>query len=483
MKGQSVGATELLWPSGLAMLALREITCQNYSTDQATTLDLLWPAGLINEQARLRTRRHLATPIAIIAFTLSLVLAFVIGPMQMILVATVLDYNWVTTVYYPSALNFVFIASGFATLMSLVALALSWRAQPRATFTNITLAVGTFVEIALIWLSGRIYHWPPHTLSLILLITAATFIIATLFVNKQFFRKSQNTTLTRFILSLLMVCALTEICLVIIYLFQPALTHNSIKVEQQATAQAQAQAPGVSRTLSDLTYVLCTSSYQVVYQSQSGTSGLFECANSGEVYSVQEVPERSNKAMFGAATYLGTTNNADVSLTFPSARYLYRSMPVATDEDELVLMYPASSEQELIDNIAQPLLEYWQNHHDRSLFITIFYNDNFSQISSTRDFILMSALDTMAMLSALPHGNTLQGYLNNAIVPYSYKPDTELEALHELGSTPTLYAESSRIALTNSRHLSLHLPKDTELTSETLHELLQNSFTGGFQAN
>ena len=49
MKGQTVGATGLLWPSDKAMLDLREISCQDYILEETTPLDLLWPASLINE--------------------------------------------------------------------------------------------------------------------------------------------------------------------------------------------------------------------------------------------------------------------------------------------------------------------------------------------------------------------------------------------------------------------------------------------------
>lgn len=481
MKGQTVGATGLLWPSNKAMLDLREISCQDYILEETTPLDLLWPASLINEQARSGTRRSWAIPLATFAFILSIIAAFIIGPLQMILVAAILDYNWVTIVYFPNALHFTLIATGFIALIGFVGLILSWRTHPKPTYVSATLILGSLIEIALIWISGRITSWAPHVLSLILLIVAASFIIAALLINKQFFRKAHNSPFAKTVLSLLMVFALTEAILSAIYVFEPAFTHNPAEVEQLATAHEQAQLPGVSRNLSDLTYVLCNSPYQLIYQAQDGDSGLFECSNSGEVYSVQETPERSNKSVFGAAMYLGTTHDGEVSLAFPNARYLYRTLPNTSAEAELVLMYPAASEQELVDNIVQPLLGYWQKHHDQNLFINIFYNDDFSQVNSTRDFVLMAALDTMVMTASLPRGNTLQGYFNGIIAPYYYEADTALKALRELGSTPELYANSSRIALTDSRHISLHLAAKTELTSETLRELLQNSFVGGIE--
>lgn len=473
-------AATILWPSDEEMLALREITCQDYITSELNALDLLWPASLINEQARAKERRDWSRPLAIFGFVLTSLMAIAIGPMQMVLVATVLDYGWVTTSYYPVALNAVLITAGVVSLINLAALILAWHAQPQHTYLTMTLVAGSVIEIGLIWLTGRVVAWQPHILTLILLLVLAIFFIAALFVNKSYTSRTHNTTATKVILSLMMVATLAELALGIMNIFEINTTSDPERVRQLSTAQAQAHQPEITRTLSDLTYILCGEPYQIVYASQTEPSGLFECKNSGEVFSVTDLHDHSTSVK-GAAMYLGTTRDSIISRAFPNSHYLYRTLPAAT-EDELALMVAASTEQELVDNITQPLLDYWQNHSDRNLFINIFYNDDFSTVSSTRDFVLMSALDTMTMSPTLPRSDRLEGYWEGKLVPYIYQSDSELSALNELGSDPNLYANSSRIALLTHRHLSLHLTAGETFDHDTLHERLQASFTGGLDS-
>lgn len=482
MKGQAVGnMAKILWPSEDEMLALREITCQDYVTNELSALDLLWPASLINEQAR--TKEHFNWPLllAILGFAFSAVLAFVIGPMQMILVAAVLDYGWVTTSYYPAALNFSLITTGIITLVNLTALILSWRAQPQRTHLTLALVAGSTFEIGLIWFTSRVVTWPPHILTLALLLSFAGFLILALLISKQYDSHTKNTVLTKAILSFMIIATLAEICLSAIYLFEPSTSGSPEQIKQLAAAQEQAHLAEVTRPLSDLTYTLCGEPYQIVYASKEGNSGLFECKNSGEVYSVADFKETNGKSLRGAAIYLGTTKSTSLNLTFPNSYYLYRSLPDSNIEDELVLMLPANSEQELIDNVTTPLLDFWQTHSERSIFINIFYNNDLGAVTSTRDFVLMSALDTMSMNPLLPRGDSYKGYLDGKIVPYTYEADTTLQALNELGADPKLYADSSRIALTTHRHISLHLAAGETFDYESLRIKLQESFTGGIE--
>lgn len=473
--------TKILWPSEDEMLALREITCQDYVTNELSALDLLWPASLINEQAR--TKEHFNWPrlLATLGFIFSTILALIIGPMQMVLVATVLDYGWVTTSYYPAALDFSLIAAGIIALINLVTLIISWRAQPQRTHLTIALVAGSTFEIGLIWFTSHVVNWQPHILTLVLLLGFAAFLILALFANKQYDGHTKQTVLTKVILNFMMIAALAEICLSIVYLFEPATSGSPEQIKQLATAQEQAHLAEITRPLSDLTYALCGEPYQIVYASQAEDSGLFECKTSGEVYSVADLKEANGKSLRGAAIYLGTTKNTGLNLAFPNSYYLYRSLPGSNTEDELVLMLSASSEQELIDNVTLPLLDFWQNHSDRSIFINTFYNNDLGAVTSTRDFILMSALDTMSMNTLFPRGDSYKGYLDGKIVPYIYEADTTLQALNELGADPKLYADSSRIALTAHRHLSLHLTAGETLDYDSLYAKLQASFVGGIE--
>lgn len=481
MKGQSVGnVAAILWPSDEDMLALREITCQDYITTELSALDLLWPASLINEQARAKERRDWSRPLAILSFVLTALMAIIVGPMQMILVAAVLDYGWVTTSYYPVALNIVLIASIIVSIINLAALVLAWQARPQRTYLTTVLVAGSVTEIGLIWLTGRVVTWQPHLLTLILLLVLAAFFIAALFINKAYIARTHNNTPTKVALSLMMVLVLAELALGIISIFESNGTGDPERIQQLSSAQEQAHQPEITRTLSDLTYTLCGQPYQIIYASKAAPSGLFECKESGEVFSVTDLRDH-NKSVKGSAMYLGTTKNTPISWAFPNSRYLYRELPATETENELALMVAAATEQELVDNITQPLLNYWQDHSEHNLFINIFYNSDLNTVTSTRDFVLMSALDTMVMSPDLPRGDSYEGYWEGKIVPYNYQGDLELLALNELGSDPKLYADSSRIALLTHRHLSLRLSAGENLTYDTLRERLQSSFVGGLE--
>lgn len=480
MKGQTVGNVGvILWPSDEDMLALHEISCRDYITSEVSALDLLWPASLINEQARQHARRDWSRPLAVLSFLASAVMAVAIGPMQMILVAAVLDYNWVTSNYFPTALNVAFVATGVVAILNLVALVLAWRARPQQTYLTMTLVAGSSVEVALIWLAGNVVDWQPHMLTLILLIAFAVSLIGALIVSKGYTSRTHHNTITKVGLTLLIVAALAELALSTLHVFGSDKVNDPERLRQLAVAQEQAHRAEVTRGLSDLAYILCGEPYQIVYASQETASGLFQCKESTEVYSVTDLLSR-DKTVKGAAMYLGVTKNSGVGIYFPNARYLYRALPSAS-EDELALMVGAATEQELVDNITQPLLEYWQKHSERDLFVNIFYNSDLNAVSDTRDFVLMSALDTMAMSADLPRGNAYEGYWDGKILPYIYEADLKLAALNELGSDPKLYADSSRIALLTHRHLSLRLTAGEGFSYETLREKLQDSFVGGIE--
>lgn len=474
--------TEILWPNSEAMSAIADISCRHYATATLSALDLLWPAQLINEQARLKEHHNLSQPLATVGFVLSLILAIIVGPVQMVLVATILDYNWVTASYFPTALHAVLICAGIVALIDLLALAVSWTAQPKHTYITMLLVGGSLAEIALIWLTGKALAWPPHTLTLALILTAAIFIILVLLLNRQFISRSQNSAAAKFGLSLLMATAVAEASLSIVYVLNPPRERDPVNIEQIASEQTQAKLPEIPIFLSNLTFALCDGKYQDIYLAKDEKNGIFECSNSGEVYSVADINDRGTNTIRGAATYLGTTKDTSISLSFPNAYYLYRSVPEALEEDELALMIGASTEQELLDNITDPLLSYWNGHSERNLFVNIFYNNNLENITSTRDFILMSAMETMAMIDKLPHGNTLQSHHDGKIVPYIYQPDTDLIALNELGSNPDLYATATRDALVNHRHISIHLTAGQTYEHSEFYRLLQSSFIGGIES-
>ncbi len=485
MKGQPVGENTqtLLWPDSASMTILRSLSrpYNNLLALDPSAPDLLWPAQLINEQARLRKHKDYSRPLAIIALVTSILLCIVVGPMQLILAALFSDYSWVTGTYYPSALKCVLLAASLVSILNLAALILAWKSQPKPTRTTVALVSGSILSIGAIWLSGCVTTWPPHILTVILLIIALASVFSALFINKQYITKIQNGTPMKVTLSLLMSCCVLEMLLGPIYFIENADHTDPAQLKHLAAAQADARQPGIPEMLSNMTFAICNGKYQTVYMSKAYESGLFECNDSGEVYSVTDIQQQNTNSVRGQATYLGTTKDNTISLAFPSAFYLYRTLPQVTNEDELVLMVGASTERELIDSLVPQLVSYWQNNHSRNLHLSVFYNINMSSVTSVKDYVLMAALDTMVMVEKLPHSNTIRSYLNGEMLSYIFQPDKSLFALNELGSDPSLYSANSRDSFTLQRHISCHLQAEQPLTEDTARELLQTSFVNGAQ--
>lgn len=479
MKGQMVGTDEvLLWPSQSAMSMLISLSRprNKVTVTEIETAELLWPAKLINQQAHLAKRKDYSKPLALIGFIASILLGIVVGPVQLILIAVMLDYNWVTATYYPRALNYVFFFASLNALIDFAALILAWNSRPKRTYQTIALVIGSLTILGIIWLAGCIVSWQPHELTLILMTVTLIFLMAILLLSKQYIRTSKNRTSTKLALTILMALSILVSSFSVVYLVESQANNNPARVEEMTVEMQNSRIQGVPNLLSDLTYLLCADKYQIVHLTENKSSGIFECNSNGDVYSVEDINQRNSNSIRGAATYLGTTRSSDVSLSFPTSRYLYRSMPNLLDSDELVLMYPAQTEVELLDNVTLQLLNYWQNHNSRALFVNIFYNTNLDSVASTKDFILIAALGTLTLIDQLPGGNTRHGPYEGEMLAYIYEPDDDLKALGELGADPKLYASSTRESLTTLRHLSIRLNPGETYDYDTLHTKLQESF-------
>lgn len=162
------GSNGLLWPSNAVMTILLSMSRPRNAVvvTEDTVDDLLWPAELINHQARLRKRLSPVKPLAVVTFILSLVLGFVVGPMQLILAATRSDYTWATATYFPLAVYYVLFGVIIVAIMSLVTLVMAWRSEPKIARLVATLVAGSLAEVALIWYFGCIHVIQPHQLTL-----------------------------------------------------------------------------------------------------------------------------------------------------------------------------------------------------------------------------------------------------------------------------------------------------------------------------
>lgn len=475
----------LLWPNRNAMKAIFALRHANplssnspnipIALEDKSSTQLLWPDALIHKLAQRRSEHNFALPLAITTFILAAILGLAIGPTQLILMATTTDYAWVTNAYYPSALKCVLLISSFVALLSLGTLILAWRAQAEKARLVCVLAAGSLMEILAIWLFGGITALPPHHLTVALIAIVLIFILISLFVSKQYSATTQLSPALQ--ISLTMFSVLSVVCVIIgpLYLSQTSSQVDSAEIAQLAANQAQARVDGVPERLSDLTFTICNGKYQVIYLDDSVASGVFECAETHEVYSITDSALPTVNSVRGLAMYLGTTQDPAISRTFPTSYYLYHHLPDMS-EAELALIVPAYSETELVDNLVQPVLNYWQTHNTTNLFLNIFYANSLQDIETTSDYVLLAALGTISMSDQLPRGNTISGYYNGTIVDYIFQPDIELLALNNFGANPSLYPAIIREALRTNRHISIHLQAGQEYDFDSMRELLQNSF-------
>lgn len=441
--------------------------------------DLLWPAALINLQARNRQQRSYLLPLAASAFVISALIALALGPLELGMLMANSDAGYTSQIVHNLALKIILPLTSLIALFDF-ALIIQLFCHPNIKHRVITASIAaSLIEIAVIWIFGFLQNLLPHHFLLVALGVSMVLVLILFFINSQYVATANLALWLKITLGALAVIALVEAILGGVYLVSHLTAPNNLEVDRVEAAQVEARVEGVPPTLSNLVFTLCDGKYQVVHLSQSTQAGLFECSDNGEVYSVSELTPASDNPTSGLATYLGTTKDKTITTAFSNSYYLYRSLPQVLSEDELVLMFPASSEQELIDSFTPMLLAYWQNHNDHNLFLNVFYNQNLTQITGTRDYILGSAMSTMVMAEGLPHGLTRTGVSNGKTVEYHYRADTELTALNELGADPSLYAVSTREALTTHRHIALHLTAGETFDQATLQNRLWESFVGG----
>ncbi len=280
----------------------------------------------------------------------------------------------------------------------------------------------------------------------------------------------QSRLFTRLSIAVIVIGIIIGIVCISIYIFAQSSDPARQKIDLDAVAAAQtaAKLESVPQDLSDQVFTLCQSSYNLVFLAD-GTSGLFECQNTHEVYSVFNPANADAKIIRSNATYLGQTANSTINNLFPASYYLYRELDQANLPDELAILLPATSPEDLIDHYLEPIRQLLLTH-DR-LKLRIFYTDSLDDVQSIRDYILISATGAFSLISWLPNGDETAGYANGTQVTYSYAPDVILNALQTLGLSPTLYPDSVRHAITITPHFAYE--QATPLSSQTPLDILR----------
>ncbi len=459
-------------------------------------LNLLWPTSLIkelNDSAHART--HWSTPLAVTAFVLTSLIATVLGPIQLLLLMTTGDYLFVTTVYFPIALQICMITSGVVTIMTIVALIQTWREQPRHSLMNSIFGLGNALMFFVMWLVMFGISFRPHTLSIILLLIFIATLAGALMARKAAYTTEQNHLVLH---GLLLIAALLagvetvfDATFIILQISGAERTQSTL--EQLGEAQKAARNEQISSQLSDLVFTICNGNYDIVYLPNDPTNtGLFQCKGSQDVYTMTGPLEvqadlRTDSVVTGAAFYLGTTSSDFVNTYFPpetGVRYLYRDLSGTENPSELVLLAPADSEETLLNNLAEPLTNLINANapSGKAMRISIFYNPELNSVYTTKDFVIIAAADTLALIDYLPNGKNISGYVDGRSGTYLYRQDNELQALVSLGANPLAYSNQVRAAVTNNRHISL-LVEPLTYSAEEVRNMMSLSFFDPFVMN
>lgn len=468
MEGQKVGTTS-----------------SKAATLSAEGLDLLWPSELVKERAALRRQRPWSPALGIASLILATLIALALGPMQLVLMVITQNYLFVTETYFPVALRISLLLTGLLAVAIIITIIRAWREQPPRSSMTAAAGIGVIIIAAFIWLDAFVLHLSANALTATTIILVIAAWVAIYFTSKRLFSTDRPTSPLAISFAGVFAFALVEVALTGVYLFSQTNTaeESQIALEQLGQAQAAAHIDGITPELSDLVYTLCQGNYDPVYILNGSTdTGLFECRESHEVYSVSGPSEPVNansSTIIGSAFYFGKTSDPFVANYFPNdtgAKYLYRDLVETENPSELVLLLPAESEEALVNNYLDRFLSLANDPNRNAIILNVFYTNELNTVVSTRDFILIAAVDTISMLSWLPHGMNLQGYLNGRYGAYLYTLDSQLGALNELAANPLVYSSQTRDALNSRRRISILLESGRQYTADELRDLLWASF-------
>lgn len=444
---------------------------------------LIWPRHLIEEIDRARRPKNVQLRIIRALFAFGALGSVAVSFVSLALVAIFQDFEWVRTAYAPLAsrivlglfilLDLILIREVYKTLQNL-------RETTNNPFTNIqpfsakvrhrtiVYALGLFLMNFTIWFTVVIAEIPFHILSIILglLIILTPFLSLCIQKNVLPSRLTYKALCTFFLICIILP-SLQILLNFIAFYEEPPEEVDYAAIERLAKAQAAARRSDVPAGLSDLVFAICGNQpYSVVYLSTTDpNSGLFECTDSHEVYSVTGPSEVSDSQITGQAFYFGTTSDPLISRYFPSstgAKYIFRdfrsSAKVAKTTDpipsELVLLLPGTDKTELVLNNLASIANLIREHGGAELRFSLFYTASTNAVLTTRDFILIAATDTITLNDWLPHGDTYSSIIGDMPGTYKFTIDHTLPALTDLGADPSLYSSQTRDAITSRRHLT-----------------------------
>lgn len=448
------------------------------------------------------------TPLVLagVAFALLSIALFVIGP-GLFLYALQLDgYGWVLSFFYEYFVAGVGAVSIVSAVLYLVSFIMAYKKSPHHLANILIMLSGNIIGLALMWLSGYNLIRVSSVLAAIILmlcILCPVIGLVLLHINRakcqknikqmsgtgqvelNLLPKEQGTPPSiRILTAVSLVILVVEAGVAVVYFVQNGLAYAKFMQERREfEAQEQQEIDAIaSRTdldggsqIANLAYAICLrENFEVVYQLEN--KAIVQCTESQEIYELGDQIEEDDDGYYtkAQAVYYGTTKDEEVERYFPGQKYIFRDLQNASYPDEVTLLLPASSAEEVIANYSEPLYNYIQAlnaQYDTDLQLRIFFNEDLSDVETTQDFVILAGIHEVPG-GWLPHGNGLSSGLRE----YIFEDPDELAILNYFGENPEdTYSAQTRSAIKFHPHFNFSINGGEDLTLEELQELMRDS--------
>ncbi len=233
----------------------------------------------------------------------------------------------------------------------------------------------------------------------------------------------------------------------------------------------------VKSNLKEIVEKACDNNYTTVYTNeQYKLSGIYECNSDHYVFFVKEtdtICEFSESPISGeyhnykrCVLYydFGYTYNSQIEKIFPNSIYFYDD---TNYKKELKIALEAQSESNLLELYGEKLFNLVKDlsriyNGSEYLALSIYYNDNFSDVKTT--------YDKMFLNTELNDKNTSKfDYIKS-------QKETAKGLLESIFLDKNKFPESGRQAVKTNRHISTIIKKPIEISKEEFMNALRDSF-------
>ncbi|MBP5675026.1 hypothetical protein J6W91_01705 [Candidatus Saccharibacteria bacterium] len=415
-----------------------------------------------------------------IAFIASLIVFLAFGPGSIYMAIKTSPFAWLVSYWYIPMLIFYtkFIAPVIFILFTLSIFSVSKKRPSLIKIISIHIISSAVGFIFLLLAYKGIIKIKIITMAIIFGIIIVASILAIIILRKKELKKPKVPLIISTVLSILGV--IISIILLSAGPIKDIIMSNIAEQNYNSQVENASEKSGLSNhtddssDLAEMVYLICSEKdYNIVYQNDPDT-GLFECTDNTEVYSVTDPhAEKSGYMKTASASFIGATYDEAVEQFFPGVKYVYQNYLNADIDPTLILLIEANSEQEALGKIVEPLYKYITKINEKyveDVRVAVFYTESLNTVKTTRDVIVMAGATGIA--DWMPHGNGFGDYM--------FTPD-DTASLREILATPSLYSTDTRNALKFHRHIeyTFRNVKSNISSSSQIYTILNNYWENG----